>query len=331
MCRPNSRPRRTTSPSSRSPPRAAGRFQWRGRAILDGGQGLPAGSHRRGSGHRQYSAFRPGRGRFLNLPKLEWPGFKSYEPSISSENADPLGLSGTKVFEQVIIPENDTLTEVPKIELAYFNPEEEEYQTMSQGPFPLKVNPSARPVSIPTANTSQSGDSGAEDAPQRSDIVWIKYDLGTLGQATPLVSHPTFWLLQSIPFLLWIGALVWRRKSEAIAGNPRLLRKRQVNQRTREVWAGSSSWPMKPRAGILHRVGGVAPPTAWPAPRHPRGRHYGRRGRRALGQAQIEPDTRDTLRRLFTASDAASYAASQSTAELRASLADLEQVIHELN
>ena len=59
----------------------------------------------------------------LNLPKLEWPGFKSYEPSISSENADPLGLSGTKVFEQVIIPENDTLTEVPKIELAYFNPE----------------------------------------------------------------------------------------------------------------------------------------------------------------------------------------------------------------
>ena len=50
-----------------------------------------------------------------------------------------------------------------------------------------------------------------------------------------------------------------------------------------------------------------------------------------LGQAQIEPATRDTLRRLFTASDAASYAASQSTAELRASLADLEQVIHELN
>ena len=40
--------------------------------------------------------------------------------------------------------------------------------------------------------------------------------------------------------------------------------------------------------------------------------------------------TRDTLRRLFTASDAASYAASQSTAELRASLGDLEQVIHKL-
>lgn len=268
----------------------------------------------------------------LNLPKLEWPGFKSYEPSISSEKADPLGLSGTKVFEQVIIPENDTLTEVPKIELAYFNPEEEEYQTLSQGPFPLKVNPSARPVSIPTANTSQSGDSGTEEAPQRSDIVWIKYDLGTLGQATPLVSRPTFWLLQSIPFLLWIGALVWRRKSEAIAGNPRLLRKRQVDQRTREGLGRLEQLAdenlaqefytelaelLREQLGLrldIPAEGITADVVDGP-----------------LGQAQIEPDTRDTLRRLFTASDAASYAASQSTAELRASLADLEQVIHELN
>ena len=60
-------------------------------------------------------------------------------------------------------------------------------------------------------------------------------------------------------------------------------------------------------------------------------RRVGRLAFGPLGQAQIEPDTRDTRRRLFTASDAASYAASQSTAELRASLADLEQVIHELN
>ena len=102
----------------------------------------------------------------LTLPKLAWPGFKSCEPSISSEQADPLGLSGTKVFEQVIIPENDSITEVPKIELAYFNPEEETYMTLSQGPFPLKVNPSAKPVRIPTTTANGDNSTGIETIPR---------------------------------------------------------------------------------------------------------------------------------------------------------------------
>ena len=140
------------------------------------------------------------------------------------------------------------------------------------------------------------------------------------------------WLRQSIPFLRWLGALVWRRKSEAIAGNPRLLRKRQVNQRTREGMGRLEQLAdenlalefytelaelLREQLGLhldIPAEGITADVVDGP-----------------LGQAQIEPDTRDTLRRLFTASDAASYAASQSTAELRASLADLEQVIHELN
>ena len=116
----------------------------------------------------------------LTLPKLAWPGFKSYEPSISSEQADPLGLSGTKVFEQVIIPENDSITEVPKIELAYFNPEEETYMTLSQGPFPLKVNPSAKPVRIPTTTANGDNSTGIEnDTPPQSELLWIKHELGS--------------------------------------------------------------------------------------------------------------------------------------------------------
>ena len=268
----------------------------------------------------------------LTLPKLAWPGFKSYEPSISSEQADPLGLSGTKVFEQVIIPENDSITEVPKIELAYFNPEEETYMTLSQGPFPLKVNPSAKPVRIPTTTANGDNSTGIEnDTPPQSELLWIKHELGSLGQATPLIGRPTFWLLQSIPFLLWIGALVWRRKSEAIAGNPRLLRQRQVDQRTRNGLAKLERLADENEvqefytelAELLREQIGLS--LDIPAEGITADVIDG-----PLGQAQIEPETREMLRRLFTACDAASYAASQSTAELRSCLTDLQQVINEL-
>ncbi|MDD9867203.1 MAG: hypothetical protein OXS32_12710, partial [Verrucomicrobiales bacterium] len=268
----------------------------------------------------------------LTLPKLAWPGFKSYEPSISSEQADPLGLSGTKVFEQVIIPENDSITEVPKIELAYFNPEEETYMTLSQGPFPLKVNPSAKPVRIPTTTANGDNSTGIEnDTPPQSELLWIKHELGSLGQATPLIGRPTFWLLQSIPFLLWIGALVWRRKSEAIAGNPRLLRQRQVDQRTRNGLAKLERLADENEvqefytelAELLREQIGLS--LDIPAEGITADVIDG-----PLGQAQIELGTREMLRRLFTACDAASYAASQSTAELRSCLTDLQQVINEL-
>jgi len=268
----------------------------------------------------------------LNLPKLEWPSFKSYEPSISSEKADPLGLSGVKVFEQVIIPENDSITEVPKIELAYFNPEEEAYMTLRQGPFPLKVNPSAKPVSIPStiAKGSDSPES-EDDIPPQSELLWIKYELGTLGQTTPLIGRPTFWLLQSIPLLLLMGVFIWRRKKEAIADNPLLLRQREVNQRTRDGLAKLEQLADENEAQefytelaeLLREQIGLS--LDIPAEGITADVIDG-----ALSQERIESGMRDRLRRLFTACDAASYAASQSTAELHSCLTDLKKVINEL-
>ena len=204
--------------------------------------------------------------------------------------------------------------------------------TLSQGPFPLKVNPSAKPVRIPTTTANGDNSTGIEnDTPPQSELLWIKHELGSLGQATPLIGRPTFWLLQSIPFLLWIGALVWRRKSEAIAGNPRLLRQRQVDQRTRNGLAKLERLADENEvqefytelAELLREQIGLS--LDIPAEGITADVIDG-----PLGQAQIEPGTREMLRRLFTACDAASYAASQSTAELRSCLTDLQQVINEL-
>ena len=117
--------------------------------------------------------------------------------------------------------------------------------------------------------------------------------------------------------MLWIGALVWRRKSEAIAGNPRLLRKRQVNQRTREGMGrlerlADENLALEfytELAELLREQIGLSStsPRKASRPTWSTGRLAKRRSNRERVKCCAD---------LFTASDAASYAASQSTAEL---------------
>lgn len=268
----------------------------------------------------------------LSLPKLELLGFKSYEPSISSKRTDPLGLTGIKAFEQVIIPENETIKEVPKIEITYFDPKTESYKILSQGPFPLKVNPSTKPNSIPSTFMAETDSSDfADEKPKLSEILWIKYEEGTLSHATPFVIRPAFWLLQSIPLLFFIGALNWRRKKNAFANNPKLRRQLQVEQITSKTLAKLLKLAEENKAlefyielaTVLREHLGLkldipSEGITCDSIDEP------------LAQKSINAETRVILRRLFTSCDAASYAASQSTAELRECLNNLKKVISDL-
>ncbi len=266
----------------------------------------------------------------LNLPKLDWPGFKSYEPSVTTKKDNPLGLLGSRIFEQVVIPESDKIAEIPKIEFSYFDPVTSRYRVLAKGPFPLKVNPSGKPVApVVGGNTAQ--ETGEPDPPPQTDILTIKHHLGSLGQAMPLVARPNFWLLQSVPLLLWLGALVWRRKTNALANNPGLRRKRQVAERTRAGLAKLTELAKREEAGEFHaeladllreQIGlrldipaeGITADVV----------HSFAAGNK-LGEG-----TRGDIRKLFAASDRASYAGSQTTGELKANLALLKEVFSAL-
>jgi hypothetical protein len=66
-------------------------------------------------------------------------------------------------------------------------------------------------------------------APQ--DIVSIRENPGTLAQAgKPLITNPAFLVLQSVPVLAFLAALVWRKRTDNLANNPRLRRQRAVAQ-----------------------------------------------------------------------------------------------------
>lgn len=268
----------------------------------------------------------------LNFPKPEWPDFKSYEPTILSKKTDPLGLSGLKTFEQVIIPENETIKEIPSLKIPYFDPKSESYKVLSQGPFALKVNPSSKPDSIQNTSIAKTDSSDLEnEKPQLADILWIKYEAGTLGNATPFVLRPAFWLLQSIPLLFLIGTLILRHKRNLFANNPKLRRQLQVEQITSKTLTKLAILIEENKALEFHielatvlreqlglKLDIPAEGITCDSIDEP------------LAKKNIKPETREILRKLFTSCDAASYAASQSTTELREYISDLEKVISDL-
>lgn len=71
----------------------------------------------------------------VNMPAYgESPDFKVYDPKITEEN-------GSKNLEQVIIPNQERIKEVPAVHFNYFDPADNNYHTIIRGPFPVDIEP----------------------------------------------------------------------------------------------------------------------------------------------------------------------------------------------
>ena len=165
----------------------------------------------------------------LTLPdQPQWREFKIYPPTSTVTNRDPLGLSGVKSFEQVLIPQNHEIKILPPLEFSYFDPNQKSYRTLSNAGIPLIVGHAAATSAQPSVLTSAA----PTTPPPTSDIVHIKARLDTPGLVrAPLVQQTWFLTLQSVPVLAWLSLLVMRKRNEALANNPKLRRQRQVARR----------------------------------------------------------------------------------------------------
>jgi len=168
----------------------------------------------------------------LVLPEQKrWREFKLYPPSDSVQATDPFGLSGTKQFEQVVIPQNHDVQVLPPLEFSYFDTAREDYVTLQSPAMPLTVS-HARQNSSPFPSLTNTV-SGA--GPGTDDIVHIRPRLeGVMGWRTPWVFRPGFLLVQATPLAVWLGLVVARRRRESLARNPRLQRQREVARKVRE-------------------------------------------------------------------------------------------------
>jgi hypothetical protein len=170
----------------------------------------------------------------LALPNQDtWRDFKTYPPTTKVETTDPLGLQGTKTFEQLVVPQSADIKTLPAIAFSFFDPDQKGYRTLTQPPAPLLVRPGGSAPAPTVVNTTTRV--GQDNPPPAQDIVHIKPRLGVMAQiGPPLVQEGWFLALQAVPVLAWLSAVVWRRRADQLANNPRLRRRRQVAQVIRQ-------------------------------------------------------------------------------------------------
>ena len=169
----------------------------------------------------------------LALPEQSaWREFKTYPPTTKVETTDALGLQGTKTFEQVVVPQSQDIKALPPVLFSFFDPDQKGYRSLTQPAIPLVVRPGG---SAPAPTVAAAARATPDNPPLAQDIVHIKPRLGMVAQvAPPLVQQPWFLALQAVPVLAWLSALLWRRRAEMLAHNPRLRRRRQVAQIIRQ-------------------------------------------------------------------------------------------------
>ncbi len=175
-----------------------------------------------------------GRGAIEGLTLPDQPGwgkFKTYPPTSKVDVTDKLGLQGTKSFEEVVVPQSADIKQLPPFAFSFFDPDTKSYRTLRGLAVPLVVRPSG-PAAAPSI--AAAGGDAQQAPPPDHDIVYIKQTMGSLAQvAPPLLRQSWFIGLQTVPLLAWFMALAWRRRSERLANNPRLRRRREVAQRVR--------------------------------------------------------------------------------------------------
>jgi hypothetical protein len=165
----------------------------------------------------------------LKLPDVNWPDFKVYQPNSSVASDDPLGIQGSKTFEQVVAPQSAAVREIPALSLAYFDPAQKRYVKLSQPAIPVKVNAGAVAQAQPTVLAPKGAE--PEQPQERTDIVHIKSAPGAMiAVAPPLIEQPWFLLLQVLPLAGFVGVSLWRKRRDTLANNPRLRRRIEVQK-----------------------------------------------------------------------------------------------------
>ena len=140
--------------------------------------------------------------------------WKTYKPGVKFEAADSAGYSGTKLFEQALVPTQTGKLEIPALAFSYFDPEQMQYVTRTISPVNIEVAAVQSAAATPApAVTTQ---------PSPPTVAAASSDLGANKPAPGHATAPSLrWLLN--PWLIAVVLLT----SGAGAGAHFLLRRRQ--------------------------------------------------------------------------------------------------------
>lgn len=125
--------------------------------------------------------------------------FKVYEPQQQKAAAGQEGQPPKRVFEQVLIPLDPSVREIPPVRFSAFNPRTGRYEAVTQGPIPITVKPGLvqEKTSVVVDRAGPRGISALLPQPETlgRDIVYIKERLDPLQPAGRTWYRSIGWIL----------------------------------------------------------------------------------------------------------------------------------------
>lgn len=177
-----------------------------------------------------------GKGTLDNTPMPEpasWDGFKPHSATSETDNTEVRPLFSRKQFKRMIIPTDPKLTHAPALLFSYFDPDNEQYVTLTTPPSPVEITGSAPPPSPRGDPPGPDTRGPANDAPA---IQTIRRSPGELAQAQPpLITRPWFIAIPGLSLLAFLVAFGWRRQVEYYESHPEAVRAHHVRRLTRNT------------------------------------------------------------------------------------------------
>ncbi len=152
------------------------------------------------------------------LKPVRWPALEKVPElvanfKIPSQQASPTIAGGVKVFTQTIRANNDKVTEIPSIPLAYFDAERGKYAAVQSDPIKLEV--------APTKILTNADLEGADFTPVNREVEAIRKglsanyeDLDALKDMSfspvAALAHPGYAALWAVPLLTFISSVLVR-------------------------------------------------------------------------------------------------------------------------
>lgn len=179
-----------------------------------------------------------GRGNFnsVTVPDIEGSNqtLKFYDPQIKQDK------NVSKTFEEAVIPLANTVQSIPEIVFHYFDPDKKSYQTIRKGPFPVRVTGAATVGGAKIVGPSQDagGTAPVEKEILGKDVVFVKERPGALFRISDrqqvLYRNPLFLAFLFIPPMVYIGAVIYARRSSRLQRDIKYARGRRAPKKAKQ-------------------------------------------------------------------------------------------------
>jgi len=176
-----------------------------------------------------------GRGNIKLIDKFDisFPtDFETYDPKIIDNiNKSDNGISGTKTFDYLLIPRNQGNFTIKPIKFTYFDLNKGKYLTLTTPEYNIKVDKGDGK----TSNTTLTSVNKEDIKYIGSDIEHIKTKTNNLRpEGHFFFNSRLYYTLLGIPILLFIAALLFRRKQLRLKSNIALLKNKKATKVARK-------------------------------------------------------------------------------------------------